>query len=136
MKKYYKILLMDDEEHIRIAFKEILELLNYKVVTCENGDEAIKIYKETVDTKDKFDIVILDLTVRGGKGGKETIKELKKIDPNVKTILISGYSVDNEVMDNYDKFGFDTKLEKPFLLSEIKNKLENIIQKIKKECEA
>ena len=62
-----------------------------------------------------FDIVILDLTVRGGMGGAETIKKLLELDPNVKAVMSSGYSSDDAATADYRKQGFTAFLKKPYV---------------------
>ncbi len=120
-----KILVMDDEEDIRNLLYDMLEMLGYKVFLSSKGEEAIDIYNKEMKTGSKIDIVILDLTIVGGKGGKETIKDLKKRDPDVKAIVTSGYSND-PVISNYKKYGFLNYLKKPYNLEELKNVLESL----------
>ena len=86
-----KILVMDDEEGVRHLTQKILERLGYKVETVKDGVEAIETYKKQMDSGEPFDGVILDLTIKGGMGGDQAIKELIKIDPDVKAIVCSGY---------------------------------------------
>jgi DNA-binding NtrC family response regulator len=100
-----KILLMDDEEIIREAVGQVLTYKGYKVECARDGDEAIELYRKAMETSDPFNAVILDLTVREGKGGKETVKKLLEIDPDVKAIVSSGYSND-PVMVNFREYGF------------------------------
>ncbi|MEO0294062.1 MAG: PAS domain S-box protein [candidate division WOR-3 bacterium] len=108
-----KVLIMDDKSFIRKAAKKALSLLGYEVGEAENGEEAIILYKEAMENREPYDVVILDLTVPGAMGGLKTLKELKKIDPKVKTIVSSGYS-DDPVMADYKKFGFDGIIRKPY----------------------
>jgi CheY-like chemotaxis protein len=90
-----RILVMDDEAMIRKLAGELLSYLGYEVDFALDGTEAIKRYKKAINSNKPFDAVILDLTVKGGMGGKEAIQELVKIDPNVVAIVSSGYC--NEV---------------------------------------
>ncbi len=108
-----KILFMDDEGIIRDSIGQLLELSGYEVEHAEDGKQAIALYKKEMETKRPFDAVILDLTIRGGMGGKETIKKLLEIDPGVKAIVTSGYSND-PVMANFREYGFIDVLVKPF----------------------
>ncbi len=100
-----KILLMDDEEIIRETAEQLLTHKGYTVECAKNGDEAIELYNKALETSQPFDAVILDLTVRGGMGGKEAIRKLLEIDPDVKAIVASGYSND-PVLANYKDYGF------------------------------
>lgn len=102
-----RILVMDDEEFLRILFTDGLSMLGFEVVTASTGEEAIQVYKEKV-----FNVVVLDLTIKGGMGGKETLFELKKTDPNIKAIAISGYAND-PVISNPKEFGFVAGASKP-----------------------
>lgn len=114
------ILLMDDEEMIRKVTSKMLEELGYRVETARNGEEAISKFKEPGDNP--FDLIILDLTVQGGMGGKETVREIRKINPSVKALVSSGYSNDL-ALSNFSEFGFDNYLVKPFTLSDLSEKI-------------
>ena len=125
--KGYKILVMDDEEYIREMVKDMLEALGHTVYTAIDGDEAIQKYENALEKREKFDLVILDLTIQGGKGGKDTIQHLIVIDPDINAIVASGYSEDI-VMTNYKKFGFKGRLVKPFLMDNIKNEILKVMK--------
>ena len=100
-----KILLMDDEEIIRESVEQLLTHKGYEIECAKDGDEAIELYKKAMEASKPFNAVILDLTIRGGMGGKETVKKLLEIDPNVKAIVASGYSND-PVLANFKEYGF------------------------------
>jgi len=85
--------------------QKILERLGHKVETVKDGVEAIKKYEKHRDSGEPFDVVILKLTIKGGMGWDQAIKELIKIDPGVKAIVPSGYFND-PVMSNFEKHGF------------------------------
>ncbi|MBN2362744.1 PAS domain S-box protein [candidate division WOR-3 bacterium] len=114
------ILLMDDEEMIRKVTSKMLEELGYRVETARNGEEAISKFREPGENP--FDLIILDLTVQGGMGGKETVREIRKINPSVKALVSSGYSNDL-ALSNFSEFGFDNYLVKPFTLSDLSEKI-------------
>jgi PAS domain S-box-containing protein len=122
-----KILIMDDEEMIRRMIGEILKRLGYEAVMTQNGHEAVETYRQEERTGQPFEAVILDLTVKGGMGGMETLQELLKIDPTVKAIVCSGYD-NNPIMDHYQQYGFKGALIKPFQVSDLKKTLFRIIQ--------
>lgn len=113
-----RILLMDDEQEILQINQELLNELGFECVCVEDGLAAIRAYQEAHDRKQPFDAVIMDLTVPGSAGGKETIGALLAIDPEVKAIVSSGYA-NNEVLANYDSFGFQAVLTKPFKLGDL-----------------
>ena len=96
----------------------MLTVLGFEVSNASNGREAIELYKEALDGKEPFVAVIMDLTIPGGMGGAEAIKELLKIDPSVRAIVSSGYSND-AVMANYGKHGFLGVMEKPYNLKRL-----------------
>ncbi len=82
-----KILIMDDEEDIRESLSQILTHFGYEAQFAEDGAAAIKLYKQAQKSGQPFDAVIMDLTVPGGIGGKEAIRKLLEIDPEVKAIV-------------------------------------------------
>ncbi len=100
-----RILIMDDEEIIRESVGELLTINGFKVEFAKDGVEAIEHYKKALKTAHPFNVVVLDLTIRGGIGGKETVKKLHEIDPDVKAIVSSGFSSD-PVMANFKEYGF------------------------------
>ena len=118
---------MDDEESIRNLSKQRLSRLGYESELAKDGAQAIEFYKKSMDSRKPFDAVILDLTVKGGMGGKDVIKELLKIDPKVKAIISSGYSNDS-VMTNFTIYGFKGILPKPNTKRELIETLKNIIK--------
>ena len=108
-----RILFMDDEKMLRDVVFKMLDIIGYKVTVAANGEEAIKLFKEAQASGNSFDVVILDLTIPGGMGGRDTVKELISIDPSVRAIVASGYSND-PVLAEFKKFGFKGAMVKPF----------------------
>lgn len=104
---------MDDQEAILKMAARVLNRMGYDTACATDGRKAIELFQEAHQTRNPFDIVILDLTVPGGMGGVETISELLKIDPGVKAIVSSGYSND-PIMSNYQEYGFIAVLQKPY----------------------
>jgi PAS domain S-box-containing protein len=121
-----KVLLMDDEEFLLEMASELLQHLGYSVETATDGKEALDFYKKGMERGQKYTAVIMDLTVPGGMGGKETIRELKKIDPDAKTIVSSGYAND-PIMANFKDYGFDAILPKPYEVEELATTLHKVI---------
>lgn len=121
-----KILVMDDEEQVRNVVGQMLACLGYQTVFAADGDEAIQLYADAAESGGSFDAVILDLTVPGGMGGKETISVLLRIDPQVKAIVSSGYSND-PIMSVYKESGFYGVLEKPYRLNQLSDVLHRVI---------
>jgi DNA-binding NtrC family response regulator len=114
-----KILVMDDKETIRNIVKEMLTLISCEVDVVGNGEEAVMLYSKEKNSGRPFDAVILDLTIPKGMDGQETIKRLRKIDPDVRAIVSSGYS-NNPIMANYEKYGFAAVLPKPYRIEDLK----------------
>jgi PAS domain S-box-containing protein len=123
-----KILLMDDEEIVRKIMGRMLKEKGSEVVFAEDGKEAVRKFKEARNTPHSFDVVILDLTIPGGMGGEETLKKIREIDLNVKIIVSSGYSND-PIMANYEKYGFNGVIAKPFNIEELSQVLNKVIGK-------
>jgi CheY-like chemotaxis protein len=123
-----KVLLMDDEQIILDVTGEILKFLNYDVICARDGLAAIDLYKKEKAAGSPFDIVILDLSVPNGLGGKETIEQLRNFDPAVKAVVSSGYTNDPVVQD-FSHYGFSERLTKPYNINEMKNLLEKVIKK-------
>lgn len=117
-----KILVMDDEEIVRSTTQRILVSFGYEVELAEDGQQALDKYIEAKSAGVPFDVVILDLTIPGGAGGKEVIKNLRAIDPQLKAIASSGYSTD-PVMAEFKKYGFDAVICKPYALEELNSTL-------------
>jgi len=120
-----RILVMDDEELIRDLAAEMLTDLGYEVSTVKDGAAAIAAYQEAGQSGDPFDVVIMDLTIPGGMGGKEALERMREIDPNVRAIVSSGYSND-PVMADYRKHGFVGVLAKPYTSDNVRSQLEAI----------
>lgn len=114
-----KILIMDNEESICDIAKTILDQEGYTVDITYDGLEAVEKYREAMESGMPYDLVILDYTVEGGMGGKETIVELKKIDQNVRAVISTGFSYD-PVLSEFEKYGFIGSLQKPYNANELK----------------
>ncbi|RLB11745.1 MAG: hypothetical protein DRG27_00545 [Deltaproteobacteria bacterium] len=121
-----KILVMDDEEIVLEVIQEMLKILGHEAIGVRDGKQAIEVYKEAKEQGSPFDVVILDLTVPTGMGGEETVRELLKIDPDVKAIVSSGYSND-PIMSEYEKYGFKAVVPKPYGMDELKEVLRKVI---------
>lgn len=123
-----RVLIMDDEELVRDILEDVLTSLGCEVEFSVNGDKTIELYKKSLANGKRYDAVILDLTIPGGMGAEETVKALRKIDPNVKAIVSSGYA-DNVVVSEYEKYGFAGKIIKPFELKDLCKALYEAINK-------
>ncbi len=122
-----RVLHMDDEATILKTTKQMLEGLGYDVTCTADGREAIARYRAARDAGSPFDVVLLDITVPGGLGGKDTMRELIAIDPDVKAIVSSGYSND-PVMASYRKYGFKGVITKPCLMEELDEAIRRVLE--------
>ena len=115
-----KIMIMDDDPIIVDTIKDALEELGYTIMICSNGSKALLIYEEEYLKGEPFDLVIFDLTVPGELGGLETLQILREKYPDILALATSGY-LDNPVMSDPQKFGFCTKIEKPYHIEDFIN---------------
>lgn len=120
------ILFMDDEQMIRDVTQEMLKHSGYKVQCVGDGREVIELYRSAMAQGAPFDAVIIDLTVPGGMGGRETVQELLKIDPNVRAVVSTGYSKD-PVLQDYEAHGFKGAVCKPYDVHELTGMLWQVI---------
>jgi len=120
------ILLMDNDDMVRELATKMLETAGYSVTKANDGGEAIRLYREAMESGHPYDVVILDLTVPGGMGGKEAMKFLLKTDPNIKAIASSGYSNDS-IMSEYKKYGFTAVIAKPYKVRELSEIVSKVI---------
>ncbi|TGE36342.1 PAS domain-containing hybrid sensor histidine kinase/response regulator [Desulfosporosinus fructosivorans] len=126
-----KVLLMDDEESVRQTANEMLTFLGYDVELAGDGAQAVRLYKEAFLSGRPYDVVITDLTVRGGMGGKVAVSELLIVDPDVKAIVSSGYSADALITD-YKNYGFCDVIAKPYRIQELGKVMSSVMQRSRK----
>jgi len=122
-----KVLLMDDDEVIRTLTPEILDHLGCVTTTASTGEIAISLYQQALTEGKPFDLIIMDLTIPGGMGGREAIKALLAIDPQVKAIVSSGYA-DDPVMAHYADYGFKGVATKPYTVEELTKVLDAVLK--------
>jgi two-component system cell cycle sensor histidine kinase/response regulator CckA len=123
-----RVLLMDDEEIIRSTASRMLMRLGYEVMLAVKGEEAIDLFREARESAQPFDAVILDLTIPGGMGGRETLGRLLAMSPDVKAIVSSGYSED-PVMGDFMTYGFCGVLSKPYDMKQMSRVLHQVLSK-------
>jgi CheY-like chemotaxis protein len=92
--------------------------LGCETVMASDGEEAVKIYKSLLGSDTPVDLIIMDLTIPNGMGGKEAVRKILDINNRAKVIVSSGYSTD-PIMSNFKDFGFVDTLKKPFSFSEL-----------------
>jgi two-component system, cell cycle sensor histidine kinase and response regulator CckA len=116
------ILLVDDEEMILAVATDLLETLGYRVITAKGGLAALSVY---ADRGKEIDLVLLDL-IMPDQSGKETFAQLKAMDPRVRVLLSSGYSLDDEAAAILQK-GCKGFIQKPFDLEHLSNKIREVL---------
>jgi CheY-like chemotaxis protein len=119
-----KVLLVDDEEVVLEVGQELLEATGYTVLTAKDGKEAIKVYRKN---RDNIDIVVLDM-VMPNMGGGEAYDRMKEINPDIKVLLSSGYSIDGEASEILER-GCDGFIQKPFTMKELSGEIGKILGK-------
>ena len=121
-----RILVMDDEVMILDISVDLMEHLGHAAVAVQNGEEAVARYKQAMADGLPFDVVIMDLTIPGGMGGKEAVREILKLDPAAKVVASSGYSSD-PVMATFQEYGFVGVIAKPYTIQQIKILLNKLL---------
>ncbi len=121
------VLVVDDDPAVRRVFRVLLTSLGYRMDAVNDGEQAIQRYLEAEEAGDGFDVVLLDLTIPGGMGGKEALVELRRHSPDAVAIVTSGYCRD-PVMSNYREVGFQGALTKPFTKWELGQILKRVLE--------
>jgi PAS domain S-box-containing protein len=122
-----RVLVVDDEDAIRDLVEFTLTRLGYEVSQAATALQGVEIYQEKLRAGKRFDLVILDLTLPGGMGGKEALKKLIEIDPTVNAIVSSGYATD-ATMSRYQDFGFRGVIAKPYEAAELGKIVHDVIE--------
>jgi len=116
------ILLVDDEEEVLDVGVQLLKILGYTALEAKGGREAVEIYQKN---KDKIDMVILDM-IMPGMGGGEAYDRMKEINPGIKVLLSSGYSIDGQATEIVAR-GCDGFIQKPFNVKELSQEVRKIL---------
>lgn len=123
-----RILVMDDEDVVLSSASKGLKMLGYEVITVKNGSEAFDSYTKALEEKTPFIVSILDLTISGAMGGKETANLILSVDPDAMIVVSSGYSKD-PIMSDYKKYGFKACLMKPYTIENLSDVIASLINK-------
>ena len=115
-----RILVMDDKAVMRDVISKALSRMGYIIECSSCTNDAVAMFKRALENNQPFDLVILDLTIPGEKGGATTVRMLQALCPDVKAVVCSGYSND-PVMVNFEDYGFCGAIKKPFKLQELVN---------------
>jgi len=122
-----RVLVVDDEDAIRDLVEFTLTRLGYEVSQAATALQGVELYRDKLKIGKRFDLVILDLTLPGGMGGKEALKKLLEIDPTVNAIVSSGYATD-ATMSRYQDFGFRGVIAKPYEAAELGKIVHDVIE--------
>jgi DNA-binding NtrC family response regulator len=122
------ILIMDDDEGIRVFAGTVAAMLGYDVILAADGDEAVTFFREARDSGRPFDAVILDLVVPNGMGAVNVIGELRSLDPTVRAVISTG-NVEHPAFTTYWKYGFSGALGKPYRLKNFSDTLAAMVEK-------
>ena len=111
---------------IRDVAWSMLTYLGYQVTLCTSGEEAIELYKKSLESGAPFSLVIMDLTIPGGLGGKETAEQILSFFPEARLAVSSGYSND-PIMSNYTEYGFSGAIAKPYSIDKFRDTLHSLL---------
>jgi len=118
-----RVLIMDDEELVLRTACKMAQNMGYRADTAVNGTQVLDMHRAALEARMPYDVIIMDLTVPGGMGGREAIGKLREIDGMVRVIVSSGYSND-PVMANHRDYGFNDIIIKPYGLEEFSQALD------------
>jgi PAS domain S-box-containing protein len=121
-----KILIMDDETIIRELAAKSLTQYGFRIQTAGSGDEAVALYRRSMDQGEPFDVVLVDLAAPGRTEGIETIRSLKRIHPTVKTVVSSAYNSPATVT-SYKELGVYGVVSKPYRVQELFKTIQDVI---------
>jgi len=127
---FLKVAVLEDEVPMQETIYDLMDFLGVNCDIFSKGEDLVQAIKNSVKRGTKYDIAILDLTVKGGLGGKDVIDEIKEIDSEIIAVVSSGYSRD-PIVSKFHEFGFDGALPKPYSLDELESLLKNFAKKIR-----
>jgi CheY-like chemotaxis protein len=123
-----RVLFMDDDVEVRRVGEAMLQRLGHAVTGVADGAAAVAEYRRALEGGPRYDLVILDLTVPGGMGGRQAMEQLRKLDPSVKAIVSSGYSND-QALANHHEHGFLGRVAKPYELSDLARTIADVLRR-------
>ena len=122
-KRSIRVLLLDDDDNVLTTSHALLQVLGHTAVSVKHGEAAIAAYQEAISHGKAFDLVLLDVTIRGGMGGIETLNHLRALHPNVTAILTSGYS-DESLAPNDLPSQARLFLPKPYTIEQLRDAIQ------------
>lgn len=122
-----RVLVMDDDRNVIRVSSLMLRRMGMEPDEAGNGEEAVILYEKSMREGRPYDLVIMDLTVPGGMGGRETLEKIKELDPSVRAVVSSGYSND-PIMAHYGDYGFREVLAKPFEYQDLQRVVRKVLE--------
>ncbi len=122
-----KVLVMDDEEKVRTIVIQMLKVLGFPATGARDGAAALELFETARQDGTPYDLVILDLTIAGGMGGREAMAGLLALDPRARVVVSSGYSND-PILANYREYGFRAVLPKPYMMKDLTRVLREVFE--------
>ncbi len=120
-----RVLVLDDEPHIRTVLEKVLGGAGHDIYSAATGEEALRAFYKADDFGRPFDVLLFDLDIRGGMGGRQTLERIRATHPGVRAIVTTGF-VDDEVLENYLEHGFSGVLCKPFRVEHLTAAIERL----------
>ena len=114
-----QVLIMDDEDFVLEMASSMLHRCGYQSIRARSSQQAVALASAALTAGRPFRAAILDITIPGGPGGKETVHKLKQLDPSIRVLVSSGYAGD-DVLAHPQEFGFDGSLPKPYQLRDLR----------------
>ncbi len=127
MSEVKRVLVLDDEEMILELVSDIFQLIGFDVASVTTGEAAIQEFKKAKEQGQPFNLVLFDMTLPGDMDGATVLKEIKKIDPNVKAIVSSGHSHE-ELKTKAGDGGFDAAVPKPYSINMLKETVNELLK--------
>ncbi len=121
-----RVLVLDDEEMILELVTDIFKLMEFDVVSVTSSSAAIQEFKKAIDQGRPFDLVLFDMTLPGDMDGADVLKEVRKMDPNVKAIVSSGYAQE-KIKAKAGESGFDAAVPKPYSITILKETVQRLL---------
>jgi PAS domain S-box-containing protein len=121
-----RVLVLEDEAGIQALLRRQLNRLGLEAVITADGVETVKHYSQAMEEGHPFDVVLTDLTIPGGQGGRRTLEQLKVLDPDVRAVVVSGYSHE-DILANFQDHGFQGALAKPFGIDQLRAVLARVL---------
>ena len=120
--RFQRLLLLEDDTTIHRFLNRIMPQLHIHMDIAFDGESAIQKFRMAQKSGTPYDVLLFDLVIPGGMGGKETIRQLRLLDPQIFAIVSSGYSND-PILSNYEEYGFNQILKKPYTINDLKKSL-------------